>query len=181
HEAYPGHHAHYVAMDRELFRKRGWSEYGVGIDSDPLVPVAEAIAEHGVSLAFPIEERIAFERDVLYPILGRKMQNEEQWRAFFAARPALLGSTATIARDFIENRIDEETAVQRLIRYRLQTPEAARQTVKMLKAFGAYLIASDFGWYAVDRAMKKRNLGEQWRLLKRMQREPMLLADILKL
>ena len=51
----------------------------------------------------------------------------------------------------------------------------------MIAAFGTYLIASDFGWYAVDRAMRGKPVEEQWRLMQRMQREPMLLADILAL
>lgn len=181
HEAYPGHHVHLLTVDRALYRARGWPEWGVAIDSEPLFPVAEAIAEYGVYLAFPVEERVAFARDVLYPLAGLTMQNEDQWQAYLTARPRLLGSTATIARDFLTGGIDEETARERLIRYRLQTPEAAQQTVRMISAFGPFLIASDFGWYAVTQVMRDKSPEEQWALLRRMQSEPMLLSDILAL
>lgn len=181
HEVYPGHHVHYMAMDRQLYRARGWPEFGVGIDSDPLVPVAEAVAEYGVGLAFPVEERIAFERDVLFPLAGLSMTDEAQWRAYHRARSDLLGASATIARDVLTGALDNEGAEQALIRYRLQTPQAAEHTVRMIRGFGSYLIASDFGWYAVDRTMRGRDAAEQWRLLQRLQREPMLLDDIARL
>lgn len=181
HEAYPGHHVHFLAMDRAMYRARGWPEYGVAMDSDPIVPVAEAIAEYGVYLAFPVEERIAFERDVLFPLAGLTMENEDQWRAYLTARPRLLGSSATIARDFLAGVIDEAAARQLLVKYRLQTPEAAAQTTQMISAFGSYLIASDFGWYAVEQVMRDKSPDEQWALLRRLQSEPMLLSDIVAL
>ena len=181
HEVYPGHHVHLLTLDRALYRARGWSEWGAAIDSEPVFPVAEAIAEHGVYLAFPVEERIAFQRDVLYPLAGLTMQDEEQWRAYLTARPRLLGSTATITRDFLTGAIDEETARALLVKYRLQTPEAAQQTIRMISAFGSFLIASDFGWYAVEQVMRGRSPEEQWALIRRMQSEPMLLSDVLAL
>ncbi|MXP42592.1 hypothetical protein GRI75_13180 [Altererythrobacter soli] len=181
HEVYPGHHAHMLALDRELYRLRGWPEYGAAMAADPVIPAAEAIAEYGVGLAFPVDERIAFQRDVLYPLAGLTMRNEEQWRAYLSARPEVLGATATVARDFLSGAIDEETAVTLLMRYRLQSREAARQTAKMIGAFGSYLIASDFGWFAVDRALRDKPREEQWRLLKQLQREPALLEDVVAL
>jgi hypothetical protein len=181
HEVYPGHHAHFLAMDRVLHRERGWPEYGAAMGADPMMPAAEAVAEYGVGLAFPVEERIAFERDVLYPLAGLKMQDEAHWRALLTARSEMLGSSATIARDYLMGKIDDEAAAALLMRYRLQPPEAARQTVKMISAFGSYIIASDFGWFAVDRAFRGKSHDERWRLLKQLQREPMLLEDIVDL
>ena len=178
HEVYPGHHVHMVTMDRALYQGRGWPEFGAAMGADPLIPAAEAIAEYGVGLAFPIEERIAFQRDVLFPLAGLRMDNEAQWKAYLSARSHMLGSSATIARDYLAGKLDDEAATALLVRYRLQTPEAAQQTVKMIKAFGSYLIASDLGWFAVDRALRDKPRDQQWQLLKQLQQEPMLLDDI---
>jgi hypothetical protein len=50
--------------------------------------------------------------------------------------------------------------------------------IKMLDAFGPFVIASDAGWYTVDRAMQGKSVDERWRLLQRMESEPMLLEDV---
>ncbi|NUT00375.1 MAG: hypothetical protein HOP96_05315 [Sphingomonas sp.] len=178
HETYPGHHSHFVNLDDALVRGRGWHEFDVEIEDGPQFPVAESVAEYGVGLTFPVEERIAFQRDVLYPLAGLKMQNVDAWRAYISARPEVLGASATVARDYLSGAIDQPTAQNLFVRYRLQTPTAAVQMMKMLDAFGSLVIASDFGWYTMDRAMQGKSVDEQWRLFRRIEREPMLLEDV---
>ena len=178
HEVYPGHHTHFANLDNSLYRLRRWPEFGVAIDGDTMFPVSEAMAEYGVGLVFPLEERIAFEREVLFPIAGLKMQDEAQWRSFISARSDVLGATATVARDFLEGAIDSEAAQKLLIRYRLQTPASAELLLKMLPAIGSYPIASDLAWYTIDRTMRGRTIEEKWRLFGQIQSEPMLLDDI---
>lgn len=178
HETYPGHHSHFVNLDDALVRGRDWHEFDVEIEDGPQFPVAESVAEYGVGLTFPVEERIAFQRDVLYPLAGLKMQNVEAWRAYISARPDVLGATATVARDYLSGAIDQATAHKLFVRYRLQTPTAAGQMLKMLDAFGSLVIASDFGWYVMDRSMQGKTVDEQWRLFRQIEREPMLLEDV---
>jgi hypothetical protein len=178
HETYPGHHSHFVNLDDALSRGRGWREFDVEIEDGPQFAVAESVAEYGVGLTFPVEERIAFQRDVLYPLAGLKMQNVDAWRAYISARPDVLGATATVARDYLSGAIDQQTARRLFVRYRLQTPTAAGQMLKMLDMFGSLVIASDFGWYTMDRAMRGKSVDEQWRLFRQIEREPMLLDDV---
>jgi len=115
---------------------------------------------------------------VLYPLAGLSMQNEPAWRALIQARSSVLGATSTIVRDYLEHRIDVETAKKLFIRYRLQNRRSAEQMIKMLDAFGPFVIASDAGWYTVDRVMQGKSVDERWRLLQRMESEPMLLEDV---
>ena len=178
HEAYPGHHTNYATLDEQLFRHRGWPEFSVELAETPQFPVSDAISEYGIGLTFPVEDRIAFERDVLYPLAGLSMQNEPAWRALIQARSSVLGATSTIVRDYLEHRIDVETAKKLFIRYRLQNRRSAEQMIKMLDAFGPFVIASDAGWYTVDRVMQGKSVDERWRLLQRMESEPMLLEDV---
>lgn len=178
HETYPGHHSHFVNLDDALSHGRGWREFDVEIEDGPQFAVAESVAEYGVGLTFPVEERIAFQRDVLYPLAGLKMQNVDAWRAYISARPDVLGATATVARDYLSGAIDQQTALRLFVRYRLQTPTAAGQMLKMVDMFGSLVIASDFGWYTMDRAMQGKSVDEQWRLFRQIEREPMLLDDV---
>lgn len=178
HEVYPGHHLHYVKLEHALYRGRGWAEFAVDLEIGPFIPVAEAVAEYGVGLAFPVEERVAFEQEVLYPLAGLEMEDPGQWRAFLAARSSLLGASATVTRDYLAGTIDRDEAQRLFVRYRLQTQDAANQLIKMLSAFGSYLIASDMGWYTLDRVMRGKSTEEQWRLLEQIESEPMLLEDV---
>ena len=178
HEVYPGHHVHFVSIDHALYQARGWPEYAVELESGPFVPVAEAVAEYGVGLAFPVEERVAFERDVLFPLAGLTMGDPAQWRAYMAARSSILGASSTVARDFLAGTIDRDEAHRRFVRYRLQTPDAADQMLRMLPVVGSYIIASDMGWYTIDRMMQGKPVEAQWRLLHQIETEPMLLEDI---
>ena len=178
HEAYPGHHTNYAMLEEELAKKRGWPEITVELAESPQFPVSDAISEYGIGLTFPVEERIAYERDVLYPIAGLTMRNEAAWRALILARSSVLGATSTIVRDYLDRRIDATTAKKQFIRYRLQNGSSADQMIKMLDAFGPFVIASDAGWYAIDRAMKGKSVEEQWTLLQRIESEPMLLGDL---
>ena len=169
---------HFVTQSDQLYRKRGWAEFAVELNGGPIIPVAEAVAEFGVGLTFPVEDRIAFERDTLFPLAGLTMIRVGDWRAYFAARSSILGASSTVARNFLEKKTDRDAAYRQLLRYRLQSPDAANQLLKMLPVVGSYIIASDMGWYTIDRVMRGKSIAEQWRLFAKIEREPMLLADI---
>src|SRR5262245_58503386 len=66
HEGYPGHHAYNVLLEDNLVRERGWPEYQVYPLFSPQSVIAEGSANYGIEMAFPGEERLAFERDVLF-------------------------------------------------------------------------------------------------------------------
>src|SRR5690606_403409 len=63
HEGYPGHHVYNALLENELVRERGWMEYSVYPLFSPASLIAEGSANYGVKLAFPGDERLAFERD----------------------------------------------------------------------------------------------------------------------
>jgi hypothetical protein len=70
HEGYPGHHVLNLMVEERLARKNGWKEYEVNPLYSPTSVLSEGSANYGIDLAFPAAERLAFERDILYPIAG---------------------------------------------------------------------------------------------------------------
>ena len=129
-------------------------------------------------MVFPLDDRMKFEREVLYPLAGLRMNDEPAWRAYISARSSVLGATSTVIRDYLDHKIDANTAKVLSTRYRLMNPRSAEQLLKMVDAFGVDIIASDQGWEAIDRAFNGKPIDEQWRLLQRMESEPMLLGDV---
>ncbi len=61
HEGYPGHHVYNLSLEEALVRGRGWQEYTVYPLFSPQSLIAEGTANFGIEVAFPGEERVAFE------------------------------------------------------------------------------------------------------------------------
>lgn len=181
HEIYPGHHTHFATQSAELFHKRGWPEFSLSQNYGPTIPGAEAIAEYGVGLTFPIEDRIRFERDVLYPIAGLKMTNPDAWRAFWNARFDMLGASASVAEAYLDGKLDKAQAKQAFIKYRLMTPEGAEKLLPAIDQLGSYIIASDVGWMTIDRRLRGRSQAQRWLAFQRVLQEPMTVGDLQKL
>jgi hypothetical protein len=93
----------------------------------------------------------------------------------------MLGATSTVAREYLEGRLDRAAALTQFRRYRLQSRNATEQLLPMLDFVGSYVIASDLGWTTIDRKLRSKPVDEQWKLFNRILREPMLLEDIDKL
>src|SRR4051794_2177632 len=70
HEGYPGHHVYNALLEQHLVRDRGWVEFTIYPLFSPQSLIAEGTANYGIDVAFPGDARIAFERDVLFPIAG---------------------------------------------------------------------------------------------------------------
>ena len=79
HEGYPGHHVYNVLLEDHLVRERGWLEFSVYPLFSPQSLIAEGSANFGIEVAFPGDERLAFERDVLFPLAGLDPTRVEEY------------------------------------------------------------------------------------------------------
>jgi hypothetical protein len=70
HEGYPGHHVYNVLLEQHLVHDRGWQEFAVYPLFSPQSLIAEGTANYGIEVAFPREDRLDFERRVLFPAAG---------------------------------------------------------------------------------------------------------------
>ncbi|MFZ4381155.1 MAG: hypothetical protein ACOYO0_04220 [Sandarakinorhabdus sp.] len=68
HEAYPGHHAQFVLL--EARNAAIWREDRVVLVRSPQSALREGSANHGIDLAFPPAERLAFMAGSLFPLAG---------------------------------------------------------------------------------------------------------------
>lgn len=129
HEAYPGHHVQQVLMERHLVEERGLLEYALLPAYGPVPFVAEGGASYATALVFPDEERLRFERDVLYPLAGLDPSEAEAEavaqararRARKAREPLILEA----ARRNLDGEVDLYNAVLWLERRGVSEPRAA--------------------------------------------------------
>ena len=70
HEAYPGHHAQFLLLDQKAGAGGPALEDTIALLHSPVSVLREGAANFGVALAFPLPERVAFDRQVLFPLAG---------------------------------------------------------------------------------------------------------------
>ena len=70
HEGYPGHHTWNALIETHLVNGKDWIEFTVQPLFAPAAIIAEGSGNYGIELAFPGDERIAYETEVLFPLAG---------------------------------------------------------------------------------------------------------------
>lgn len=180
HEGYPGHHVYNVLLEQRLARGRGWVEYFVYPLHSPQSFIAEGSANYGIDLAFPGEERLAFETRALYPLAGLSAAGAAEYLALQEAMRELSGARFTIARDYLEGRLTREQAVTLTERYQLVSRSRAEQSVAFTTQYRAYVINYGLGRDAVARFIEAAgpDPAARWRAMEELLSEPTLPADL---
>src|SRR5690606_23135856 len=145
HEGYPGHHLYNVMLESRLVRGRGWVEYSVYPLFSPQSLIAEGSANYGIDVAFPGDERLAFERDSLFPLAGLDPATAADYARVQqrAARVSYAGNEA--ARLYLNGELDAEGTAAWLVRYAMYTPESAAQRVRFMDRYRSYVINYNLG------------------------------------
>lgn len=116
HEGYAGHHAQYAWMTDTLIGQRRWLEYSMVPGFGPHLLVSEGAAEAGADLAMPSDRRLAAYRDYLAPAAGLGTNDLDRLVRVEDHLVALEPLIGDIARDYLDNRINTATAIERLSR-----------------------------------------------------------------
>jgi hypothetical protein len=122
HEGYPGHHAQNVLIDDDLVKKRGWLEFALVPSFGEYLFVTEGAAEVGADLAFPSTKRVDLYRTILLPAAGLAPTEAERLVNVEDRIAALEPVIADVTRAYLENRISQAAAIDRL-RDEALTPE----------------------------------------------------------
>lgn len=180
HEGYPGHHVLNLMIEQNLVRGRGWREYEVNPLYSPTSVISEGSANYGIDLAFPGEEKLAFERDVLYPLAGLDPATAADYARVQAATEALGGARLTIAKLYLDGEIDRTRAVELTQRYLLLSPARAEQSVRFTDHYRSYVLNYGWGKDLVRAAIEAGNpdRATRWRRMEAILREPTLPADM---
>ena len=180
HEGYPGHHAYNALLEEKLARERGWVEFMVYPLYSPQSFIAEGSANYGVDLAFPGEERLAFETGTLYPLAGLPTEGAAAYLALQEAVEALSGARFTIARDYLDGQISRAQAIELTRRYQLVSPARAEQLIAFTDQYRAYVINYGLGEEMVKRHIEAAGAdpAARWAAMVRILSEPTLPSDL---
>jgi hypothetical protein len=145
HEGYPGHHVYNVLLEQALVRGRGWVEMSMYPLYSPQSLIAEGSANFGIDMAFPPAERLAFERDSLFPLAGLDPSLAERNAAVRQVVERLNYARNEAARRYLDGELDAAGVQAMMQRYWLSSPEAAAKTVRFIDTYRSYVINYNLG------------------------------------
>jgi hypothetical protein len=145
HEGYPGHHVYNSLLEKHFVRDRGWPELAVYALFSPQSLIAEGTANFGIEVAFPGDERTAFERDKLYPLAGLDPAKAAAYAEVQRLLQQLNYAGNEAARRYLDGEISREDAAAWLVRYALMSPERAAQRVRFMDQYRSYVINYNLG------------------------------------
>jgi hypothetical protein len=145
HEGYPGHHLYNALLEQELVKRRGWVEYTVYALFSPQSLIAEGSANYGVELVFPGQTRVAFEREVLFPVAGLDPTRAAEYYAVQERLEDLSYAGNEAARGYLDGTMSADAAKEWLMRYALMSKERAEQRIRFIETYRSYVINYNLG------------------------------------
>ena len=145
HEGYPGHHTYNAMLEHHLVNGQGWPEFSVYPLFSPQSLIAEGSANFGIEMAFPGDERVDFERDVLFPLAGLDPATAADYYRVQALASQLSYAGNEAARLYLNGDVDADGAATWLQRYAMYSPQGARQRVRFIDQYRSYVINYNLG------------------------------------
>jgi hypothetical protein len=183
HEGYPGHHVYNVLLERELVRGRSWTEFTVYPLFSPRSLIAEGSANYGIKVAFPGQERIEFERSVLFPLAGLDPARAETYYDLSELSERLEYAGNEAARRYLDGEIDQNEAAAWLSAFAMMSPERAAQRVRFIDQYRSYVINYNLGQdlvkdYIEGRGGTAENPEQRWEEFVALLSIPMLPSEL---
>jgi hypothetical protein len=134
---------------------KNWIEFSVFPTRSPIALVAEGIGNYGVSVAFPEEERISFEKRILFPLAGLDTSNVDEDYKLLSMKRALGSAGVEMAKDYLNGVITREDALELGERY-LYSKNQTSATLRFVENSGAYIINYTHGLHLIEQYMQEQ-------------------------
>lgn len=167
HEAYPGHHAQFLLMDSEAALM---PEDRVVLLRSPGSLLREGAASFGVELAFTPEERLAFERDVLFPLAGLPADQAATAFRIHELITELSSAAVPIIRDYYDGDVDFNTTSFRLEREAMIA--SPLPLLEFVNEYGTYSMGYTLVRDMIRRRAQALDPAGRWRALERLIVQP---------
>ena len=145
HEGYPGHHVWNVLVENRILNDRGWIEFSIYPLFSPYALIGEGSANYGIDLAFPGDEKIAYEREVLFPRAGLDPELAITLDQLNELTRKLAHAQVATAQRYLDGEITREEAIEQRRRYGLSSRERAEQSVRFIEQYRSYVLNYSLG------------------------------------
>jgi len=145
HEGYPGHHVYNCLLESKMVKENGWKEFSIYPLFSPQSLIAEGTANYGISVIFPIEERIQFEKEVLWPLAGLDASKVETYYQMLELLHGLSHSRNKFIKEYLDGEINREEAVKKIQKYGIRSKESAQKSLAFAEKYRSYVINYNVG------------------------------------
>ncbi len=145
HEGYPGHHAYHSTIETRLVKEKGMVEFSIYPLFSPQALISEGTANFGIKVAFPGNERLEFEKSVIFPLAGFNPNDAEQYYKIMEIAAKLTYAGNDAARDYLDGKISREEAIAFKMKYQLQSELRATKLMDFIDTYRAYVINYNLG------------------------------------
>ena len=180
HEGYPGHHTFNALLEKNMVNDKNWIEFSLYPLFSPQSLIAEGSGNYGIDLAFPGEERIQFEKEVLFPLAGLDAANADLYYEIFGLIAKLNFAGNEAARGYLNGTMTREEAAEWLQTYGLTRADKSMQRTRFFDAYRSYVINYNHGKAMVADYVERNgaDADERWARFEKMLSSPMLPADL---
>jgi len=179
HEGYPGHHVYNALLEYSLVDQRGWMEFSVYALFSPQSLIAEGSANYGIDVAFPRDARLAYERDVLFPLAGLDPREVDRYYEVLEVLSQLTYAGNEAARNYLNGDFTRDQAIKWLEDYAMMTNKRAEQRMKFIDTYRSYVINYNYGKDLVRRYVEEQggtddNPEKRWEVFQELLSSPRL-------
>src|SRR4029453_10752322 len=133
HEGYPGHHVYNALLEKNLARDRGWVEFTIYPLFSPQSIIAEGTANFGREVVFTKPERLAFEKQAIWPAARMDPSRVQEFYDVQDLVKKLGNATNEAARRYLNGEINAGAAATWLQKYALMDEKRAKQSVRFFE------------------------------------------------
>ena len=174
-EGYPGHHTFNALLEVNRVGGEGWIEYSLYPLFSPQSLIAEGSGNYGIDLAFPGDERVTFEKEVLFPLAGLDAANADTYYALakLLARLNFAGNEA--ARGYLNGEMTREEAAQWLQDFAMARADRSLQRTRFFDAYRSYVINYNHGKAMVADYVEAgdADIDQRWARFERLLSSPL--------
>ncbi|MCX7736264.1 MAG: hypothetical protein N2319_06085 [Candidatus Kapabacteria bacterium] len=183
HEGYPGHHIFHTLSEEIFFKKKNWIEYSVYLLFSPQALISEGTANYAVDLAFEENEKINFEKNVLFPLAGINPSQYELYKKILYYIKKLSFISVETARRYLNGNLTMEQAIEWLMKYQLVDRSRAERSIKFYEKYRSYIINYYVGQEIVETYINSKanflDKKEKWDIFTNLITKPTLPVDLL--
>lgn len=175
HEGYPGHHVYNSLLELNLVKDKAWMEFSIYPLFSPQSFIAEGSANYGIELAFPHNEKLRFEKNVLYPLAGIDTSLADQYFQIQNLRKKLNYAGNEAARAYLNGEISREVAAEILEKYLLYEPDRALQRTRFIDQYRSYVINYNLGQDIVANFVRQEagmDYDKRWEIFEHLLSNP---------
>jgi len=185
HEGYPGHHVYNILLEKNLVNDRNWIEYTIYPLYSPQSIIAEGTAVIGEELLFTGNDRIKFEKEVLFPLAGLRVEDADLYYRILSLQEKMNGAGVFAARNYLNGDWTKEETVAWLQKFQLRTKERSEMYLSFIETYRSYVVTYNTGKSIIEEYLDKNggtkdNLAKRWEIFTKIISTPQTPSGLLE-